>query len=84
MESLAHGPTLTGDAPPAERLAAGAMAGDYVIEVTRASGEGPASGTLTVDAAGTRQQLPFNLGPGERRKTLGLCNVRWQSRLVPL
>jgi len=32
MESLAHGPTLTGDAPPAERLAAGATAGDYVIE----------------------------------------------------
>jgi hypothetical protein len=62
----------------------GSDAGDYVIEVTRASGEGPASGTLTVDVAGTRQQLPFNLGPGERRKTLGLANVRWQSRLVPL
>ena len=32
MESLAHGPTLTGEAPPAERLAPGATAGDYVIE----------------------------------------------------
>ncbi len=32
MESLAHGPTQAGKAPPAERLAAGAAAGDYVIE----------------------------------------------------
>jgi hypothetical protein len=62
----------------------GSDAGDYVIEVTRATGEGPASGTLTVDVPGTRQQIPFNLGPGERRKTLGIANIRWQSRLVPL
>jgi hypothetical protein len=42
------------------------------------------SGTLSVNAAGTRQQIPFVFAPGERRKTLGLANVRWQSRLVPM
>jgi hypothetical protein len=62
----------------------GSDAGDYVLEVTRASGEGPVSGTLSVNAAGTRQQIPFVFAPGERRKTLGLANVRWQSRLVPM
>jgi tetratricopeptide (TPR) repeat protein len=62
----------------------GSDAGDWVIELTRVSGEGLASGTLSVNAAGTRQQIPFTFSPGERRKTLGIANIRWQSRLVPL
>jgi hypothetical protein len=63
----------------------GSDAGDYVIEVTRASGEAPVTGTVSVTVPGAgRRDISFSMGAGEKRKALGLVNVRWQSRLVPL
>jgi hypothetical protein len=63
---------------------AGSDAGDYVIELTRAAGDAPVSGTLVVNVAGTRRDVPFSLAAGEKRRVVGLANVRWQSRLVPM
>ena len=62
----------------------GSDAGDYVIEVTRAAGDAPVSGTIVVNVAGTRRDVPFSLGVGEKRRVVGLATVRWQSRLVPM
>jgi hypothetical protein len=63
----------------------GSDAGDYVIEITRVSGDGPVQGTVSVEVpGGGRQQIQFNLAAGERRRVLGTVNVRWQSKLVPI
>ncbi|MCC6525898.1 MAG: FecR domain-containing protein [Polyangiaceae bacterium] len=56
-------------------------AGEHVIEIVRASGEGTVHGSLVVNAAGTRQVVPFVL---ERdRVTVALATLGWKSRLVP-
>ncbi|MGE0323638.1 MAG: FecR domain-containing protein [Polyangiaceae bacterium] len=60
----------------------GAKAGEYVVEVVRASGSGPVSGTVTVSVAGTKKQIPFTLD-GQRR-TLGVVTIGFKSRLVPV
>lgn len=60
----------------------GAKAGEYVVEVVRASGAGPVSGTVTVSVAGTKKQIPFTLD-GQRR-TLGVVTIGFKSRLVPV
>ncbi|MCC6217317.1 MAG: FecR domain-containing protein [Polyangiaceae bacterium] len=59
-----------------------APAGEYVIEIVRARGEGPVSGTVTLTAAGARRTLPFRLTGS--RLTLGIAKIRLESRLVPL
>ncbi|MCA9627996.1 MAG: FecR domain-containing protein, partial [Myxococcales bacterium] len=60
----------------------GAKAGEYVVEVVRASGAGPVSGTVTVTVAGTKKEIPFTLD-GQRR-TLGIVDIGFKSRLVPV
>jgi hypothetical protein len=60
----------------------GSKAGEYVIEITRASGEGPVSGEVLVRAAGATRKVPFTL-TGERA-VIGTMRVFWQSRLVPV
>ncbi len=60
----------------------GGQPGEYVIEVVRAQGSGPVSGTVQVTAAGTKQSIPFTLDGN--RVTLGVAKIRMQSRLVPL
>ncbi|MBW2523688.1 MAG: hypothetical protein JRI23_05910, partial [Deltaproteobacteria bacterium] len=62
----------------------GSKAGEYVIEIVRASGDGPVRGELTVRAAGSTRKIPFDLTSGQTRLSLGLVNIRWQSRLVPM
>jgi tetratricopeptide (TPR) repeat protein len=62
----------------------GAKAGEYVIEIVRASGDGPVRGELTIRAAGATRKIPFDLTSGQTRMALGLVNLRWQSRLVPM
>lgn len=59
----------------------GSKAGDYVIEIVRASGEGPVRGELEVRAAGNTRRIPFDL-TGDR-ESLGVMKVFWRSRLVP-
>ncbi len=58
----------------------GSKAGEYVIEITRASGQGTVRGTLTVRVAGATRSIPFVLD-GDRL-TLGTVRVFWKSRLV--
>jgi len=58
----------------------GSKAGEYVIEITRASGQGTARGTMTVRAGGITRSIPFVL-EGDRL-TLGTVRVFWKSRLV--
>jgi len=60
----------------------GGKPGEYVIEVVRAQGSGPVSGTVQVTAAGTKKSIPFTLEGN--RVTLGIAKIRMQSRLVPL
>jgi Mg-chelatase subunit ChlD len=59
----------------------GSKAGEYVIEVVRASGEGPVRGELVVNAAGNFRKIPFTLHG--QRLSLGTLKVFWRSRLVP-
>ena len=60
----------------------GSKAGEYVIEVVRAKGEGPIRGEVTVVVAGRSRRIPFTLR--DKRLTLGTFKVHWRSRLVPL
>jgi ferric-dicitrate binding protein FerR (iron transport regulator) len=60
----------------------GGKPGEYVIEIVRAQGSGPVSGTVQVTAASTKQSIPFTLDGN--RVTLGVARIRMQSRLVPL
>jgi uncharacterized protein YfaP (DUF2135 family) len=60
----------------------GGKTGEYVLEVVRAQGAGPVSGSVTVTAAGAKKTIPFTLEGN--RLTLGLAKLRMQSRLVPL
>lgn len=60
----------------------GAKPGEYVIEIVRANGDGPARGELTVTVAGTSRKIPFSLSG--TRATLGIAVVRLEARLVPL
>lgn len=59
----------------------GSKAGEYVIEIVRASGEGPVRGELEIRAAGNTRRIPFDM-TGER-ESLGVMKVFWRSRLVP-
>jgi hypothetical protein len=59
-----------------------AKPGEYVIEITRASGTGPARGEVTVRVAGTTQTIPFVLDG--TRQTIGIAKISLQSRLVPI
>jgi hypothetical protein len=72
--------------PRTEALAVvNAPAGDYVIEVTRASAselQPPASGTLVVRAAGTTRTIPFTLIG--KRVEAGSIKIYYQDRLVPV
>ncbi|MBX3182402.1 MAG: FecR domain-containing protein [Polyangiaceae bacterium] len=58
-----------------------APTGEYVIEVVRASGHGPVSGTAVVHAAGVTRRIPFTLH-GDRA-TLGIAQITTRTRLVP-
>jgi hypothetical protein len=60
----------------------GAPPGEYVVELTRGSGSGPARGELTISVAGSVRRIPFSF-EGER-KTLALVRISTQPRLVPL
>lgn len=60
----------------------GAAPGEYVVELTRGSGSGPAQGELVVTIAGTTRRIPFSFD-GDR-KVVALLRVTMQPRLVPL
>jgi hypothetical protein len=59
----------------------GGRSGEYVVEVVRASGEGPISGTITIRASGDTRTVPFRLEGN--RLSVGTVRVRFESRLVP-
>ncbi len=60
----------------------GTLAGEYLIEVVRARGEGRQAGTVTViGPGGLRQALPFVLDGA--RATVGTLRVGWKRTLVP-
>jgi hypothetical protein len=59
----------------------GSQAGEYVIEIVRAAGEGPVRGELVLRVPGDTRTIPFVL-EGERL-ALGTVQVRFESRLVP-
>ena len=60
----------------------GSDAGEWVIEIVRAQGEGTVQGSVVVTAAGVRSTIPFVLS-GER-VSVGLAVMGWKSRLVPM
>jgi tetratricopeptide (TPR) repeat protein len=60
----------------------GTKSGEYVIEIVRASGEGPVSGELTIHAVNSVRKVPFRLD-GERA-VIGTLAMSFQSRLVPV
>jgi hypothetical protein len=60
----------------------GSPSGEYVVEVVRASGEGPVRGTLELSGPGDRRSIPFVLEG--QRATVATLRVSFQSRLVPL
>ena len=60
----------------------GSKAGEYVIEVVRASGEGTVRGEVTVKAPGGIRKIPFTLN--DDRLALGTVRVFWKSDLVPV
>jgi hypothetical protein len=61
----------------------GAKAGEYVLEIVRASGTGaPVRGELTVFAAGETRRIPFTLDG--QRLTVAITELSWVPRLVPL
>lgn len=59
----------------------GSPAGEYAVEVVRASGEGPVRGELTIRAAGNTRKIPFVLD--DNRQTVATMQIFFQSRLVP-
>jgi hypothetical protein len=60
----------------------GAAPGEYVVELTRGSGSGPAQGELVVTIAGSARRIPFSFD-GDR-KAVALLRITMQPRLVPL
>ena len=60
----------------------GAAPGEYVIELTRGSGAGGATGELIVTIAGNVRRIPFSFD-GDR-KAVALLRITMQQRLVPL
>ncbi len=65
-----------------EKLALlGSKAGEYVIEITRVSGEGPVRGSVRIRAPGDQRTIPFVLDGA--RVAIGTVTLRWRSRLVP-
>jgi tetratricopeptide (TPR) repeat protein len=60
----------------------GAAPGEYVLEVTRASGSSSARGEISVTIAGTTRRLPFSMD-GDRQ-AVALVRITMQPRLVPL
>jgi hypothetical protein len=60
----------------------GAAPGEYVVELTRGSGSGPAQGELVVTIAGSTRRIPFSFD-GDR-KAVALLRITMQPRLVPL
>ena len=60
----------------------GAAPGEYVVELTRGSGAGPAQGELIISIAGTTRRVSFDFDGA--RKAVALLRVSMQSRLVPL
>ncbi|MBN1610585.1 MAG: FecR domain-containing protein [Polyangiaceae bacterium] len=60
----------------------GAKPGDYVIEISRASGDSDVSGEVAVSVAGTKKTLPFTL-VGDR-VALAVATVSMVPRLVPV
>ena len=60
----------------------GSKAGEYAIEIVRASGEGTIRGEVVIRAAGNTRTVPFTL-TGERA-TVGTMRIFWRSRLVPM
>jgi hypothetical protein len=60
----------------------GAKPGEYLIEMVRASGQGPVSGELKLSVAGTKKTIPFSLEGS--KKTLARVVIYMKSRLVPL
>jgi tetratricopeptide (TPR) repeat protein len=59
----------------------GAKPGEYVVEVVRASGDGPVRGKLTITVSGKQHRVPFLLD--DDRTTVAIADVRMVSRLVP-
>jgi hypothetical protein len=61
----------------------GGKTGEYVIEIVRASGNGPVRGEVVITVpGGGRRTVPFVLdGP---RQTVGITKITMQSRLVPV
>jgi hypothetical protein len=60
----------------------GSKAGEYVVEVVRASGEGTVRGELTLKAPGGMRKIPFTLH-GDRAAVATL-RIFWKSDLVPV
>jgi tetratricopeptide (TPR) repeat protein len=60
----------------------GSLAGEYVIEVVRARGEGPVQGEIVVQVPGGTRTIPFSL-VGDRA-SVGTLRISWTSRLVPM
>jgi len=60
----------------------GAAPGEYVLELTRASGSSSARGDVLVTIAGTTRRIPFSMD-GDRQ-AVALVRITTQSRLVPL
>jgi hypothetical protein len=60
----------------------GAAPGEYVVELTRGTGSGPAQGELVVTIAGSTRRIPFSFD-GDR-KAVALLRITMQPRLVPL
>src|SRR5262249_29885560 len=59
--------------------------GPFVIEVVRAGGGTAAvTGSLSMRALGAAQTIPFTLGSGAPRQTVGRVDVRLESELVPV
>jgi hypothetical protein len=59
-----------------------AQAGEYVIEVVRASGSGRAVGEVVVTAAGTTRRVPFTFNG--TRASVAVASIKVRQVLVPL
>jgi tetratricopeptide (TPR) repeat protein len=60
----------------------GAPAGEYVVEVVRAKGEGRVRGKVTVAIGSSRRTVPFELDGV--RATIAIASVELRQRLVPV
>jgi hypothetical protein len=58
------------------------QAGEYVIEVVRAAGNGRAVGEVVVTAAGTTRRIPFALDG--TRASVAVANISVRQVLVPV